>query len=89
MFFNDTDKVLGVLYTLIVLFLVTIYAQSDVLSQPETASTLKKIEYVTAGSNSAGMVQSISITGESLFILIGSITVLFGVAWFFLRSRYE
>ncbi len=89
MWFNDTDKVLGVLYTLIVLFLVTIYAQGDVLSQPETASTLGKIDYIAAGSNSAAMVQSMNLTGESLFILIGSVTVLFGFAWFFLRSRYE
>ena len=87
MFSHDINKVLGLLYALIVLFLFAIYAQSDLISQPEALSTLETMNYVTAGSGSFTTMQGVAFNGDSFWILIASVSAFFGIAWFFSRAE--
>lgn len=84
---GDTRKLIIILYVLTLLFLGTIYLQSDVISQPEVISTLQQIDQSTVGSHSIQIMSSFRMSGESILFTALSITLFFGFAWYFSPSK--
>jgi len=84
---GDTRKLIMMLYVLTLLFLGTIYLQSDMISQPEVLATLQQVDHSTVGSHSMQIMSSFRMSGESILFTAISLTLFFGFAWYLSPSK--
>lgn len=84
---GDTRKLIMILYVLTLLFLGTIYLQSDIISQPEVIATLQQVDHSTMSNHSMQIMSSFRMSGESILFTAISLTLFFGFAWYLSPSK--
>ncbi|RMF56505.1 MAG: hypothetical protein D6748_13280 [Calditrichaeota bacterium] len=89
MLFNNTRQVLGVMYTLILLFLLAIYFQGQFFSSVEAATTLNQMSFITAGNSALPPVSNSALPKDTFLLLLVSVTAIFGIAYYFFRSSFD
>lgn len=84
---SDTRKLIMMLYILTLMFLGTIYLQSEVISQPEVIATLQHVDHSAMGSHSIQIMSSFRMSGETILFTTLSLTLFFGFAWYLSPSK--
>jgi hypothetical protein len=84
---TDTRKLIMMLYILTLMFLGTIYFQSEAISQPEVIATLKQIDHSGMGNHSIQIMSSFRMSGETILFTALSLTLFFGFAWYLSPSK--
>jgi len=84
---SDTRKLIMMLYILTLLFLGTIYLQSEEISQPEVIATLQQVDHSTMSSHSMQIMSSFRMSDENILFTALSLTLFFGFAWYLSPSK--
>ena len=82
---KDTDKIIGVLYILTLLFLALIYWQTTMVNDPGVLQTIREAGLMTSGEGA--LLASMNMSAETALTTGFSVSLFFGVAWMMTRSK--
>ncbi len=85
--YNETSKLIIIVYVLTLLFLGAIYVQGHIDTDPATISTLESANYSSAGSQPAELSANFQMSGETALTAAFAITLFFVFGLFMTRSK--